>query len=346
MAKPTQAELYWQERNEELEAEWFRKSQQEVEKKLARYYVQALKHIEKDINDLYIRFAGQNNMSIAKAQELLQGKEFYAWRMDLREYLDTIEQTGDKKLLLELNTLAMRSRITRLDKLKAETYVELSKLAEKFGRVMDKFLPSAYKDFYYHNLFEIAKKRNLASAPTKVDSKILEGIIRTPWSGKNYSERIWANQERLGRVLLDEITSAVHRGTSIEKVSELVTQKMGVGMHDARRLVRTELNYVQNRAALDSISDAGMKYYRYIATLDKRTSSVCRRLDGKVFPIEEASPGSNMPPMHPHCRSTIAGCVKGLSRQKGQRTARADDGSSYKVPARMTYQEWYAKYIK
>ena len=345
MAKLTKDELYWQKRNEELEAEWFRRSQKEIERELAAYYTQALKHIEKDINDLYARFAIDNSMSMTAAYSLLQGDEFRVWRMDMQEYLKQIEATGDKKLLRELNTLAMRSRISRLDKLYAETCVELSKLAEKFGRSMDKFLPTAYKDFYYRNLFEIGKKRGLASTPAKVESSKLEDVLRAPWSGKNYSARIWANQEKLAEILHREITSAMHRGVSVENVSKIITQKMGVGMSDARRLVRTELNYVQNRAALDSIKDAGMKYYRFVATLDRRTSAACRAHDGKIYPVDEGSPGTNMPPLHPHCRSTIVGSLKGDSIPKGNRAARIDSHEYILVPASMSYTEWYQRYV-
>ncbi len=345
MAKPSKEELYWQKRNEELEAKWFKKCQKELEKELAVYYAQALKHIEKDINDLYARFAADNEMDMVAAQRLLQGKEFQVWRMDMQEYLKEIEKTNSKKLLLELNVLAMRSRITRLDKLKAETYVELSKLAEKFGKSMDKFLPSAYKDFYYRNLFEIGKKRGLDSVPVKVDSEKLTDVLRTPWSGKNYSDRIWANQEKLAKVLNNEVISAMHRGSSIDKISQILVQKMNVGMSDARRLVRTELNYVSNRAALDSIKDSGMKYYRFIATLDRRTSTVCREHDGKTYSVEEGSPGTNMPPLHPHCRSTIAGSIKKDSVPRGSRVARGDDGKTYKVPADMTYEQWYKNFL-
>ena len=345
MAKLTKDELYWQKRNEELEAEWFRRSQKEIERELSAYYTQALKHIEKDINDLYARFAIDNSMSMTAAYSLLQGDEFRVWRMDMQEYLKQIEATGDKKLLRELNTLAMRSRISRLDKLYAETCVELSKLAEKFGRSMDKFLPTAYKDFYYRNLFEIGKKRGLASTPAKVESNKLENVLRAPWSGKNYSARIWANQEKLAEILQREITAAMHRGASVENVSKIITQKMGVGMSDARRLVRTELNYVQNRAALDSIKDAGMKYYRFVATLDRRTSAACRAHDGKIYPVDEGSPGTNMPPLHPHCRSTITGSLKGDSAPKGGRAARKDDGRTYRVPADMNYTDWKSVYI-
>lgn len=345
MAKLTKDELYWQKRNEELEAEWFRRSQKEIERELAAYYTQALKHIEKDINDLYARFAIDNSMSMTAAYSLLQGDEFRVWRMDMQEYLKQIEATGDKKLLRELNTLAMRSRISRLDKLYAETCVELSKLAEKFGRSMDKFLPTAYKDFYYRNLFEIGRKRGLASTPAKVESNKLENVLRAPWSGKNYSARIWANQEKLAEILQREITAAMHRGASVENVSKIITQKMGVGMSDARRLVRTELNYVQNRAALDSIKDAGMKYYRFVATLDRRTSAACRSHDGKIYPVDEGSPGTNMPPLHPHCRSTIVGSLKGDSIPKGSRAARDKTGQYIRVSADMKYEDWKAVYI-
>ena len=345
MAKLTKDELYWQKRNEELEAEWFRRSQKEIERELASYYAQALKHIEKDINDLYARFAIDNSMSMTAAYSLLQGDEFRVWRMDMQEYLKQIEATGDKKLLRELNTLAMRSRISRLDKLKAETYVELSKLAGKFGRSMDKFLPTAYKDFYYRNLFEIGRKRGLASTPAKVESNKLENVLRAPWSGKNYSARIWANQEKLAEILQREITAAMHRGASVENVSKIITQKMGVGMSDARRLVRTELNYVQNRAALDSIKDAGMKYYRFVATLDRRTSAACRAHDGKFYPVDEGTPGTNMPPLHPHCRSTIVGSIKGDSTPKGSRAARDKAGQYIRVPADMKYDDWKAVYV-
>lgn len=48
------------------------------------------------------------------------------------------------------------------------------------------------------------------------------------------------------------------------------------------RLVRTELNYVENMAAFRSIKDAGMDYYRFIATLDNRTTLICRSHDGRA----------------------------------------------------------------
>ena len=89
-----------------------------------------------------------------------------------------------------------------------------------------------------------------------------------------------------------------------------------------------------------------MKYYRFVATLDRRTSATCRDHDGHIYPVDDYSPGTNAPPLHPHCRSTIVGSIKGDSKPKGKRAARNADGKYIRVPADMTYQQWYNKYIR
>ncbi len=119
------------------------------------------------------------------------------------------------------------------------------------------------------------------------------------------------------------------------------------GCGDSTRPVRTELNYIQNKAALESIKDAEMQYYTFMATLDKRTSTTCRNHDGHVYSVDDASPGTNMPPLHPRCRSTIAGSLHGPGgKQAGTRIARGDKGKSYHVPSSMTYKDWEAAYIE
>lgn len=344
--KATPTEKYWKKRQEELEKKWDKKSREEIERELRAYYEQSLTHIEKDISALYQRFATDNGMDMAAAQQLLTGKEYRVWRMDIAEYVKEINATGNQELLRELNTLAMRSRITRLDALRAGTLKEMALLSKKTEKAMKEFLKSGYEDFYYHGLYEIGKKRGLEGAVSLVDGEKLERVLRVPWSGKNYSKRIWTNGAKLAKTIQQNIIAAAHRGVSVQDMTRVVRQKMGVGTKEAVRLVRTELNYVQNQAALHSIKDAGMKYYRFIATLDKRTSTVCQSHDGDVFPVEEAMPGKNMPPMHPHCRSVISGCLKGEYRpQSGTRIARDENGKNVLVPANMKYDDWRAVYL-
>lgn len=304
-----------------------------------------MKHIEEKIAALYAQFAEDNELSLVEAQQLLQGDDYRTWRMDLEQYVAEIKATGNTDLLRELNILAARSRITRLDKLRAETIVELGRLADATAKDFDTFLPTAYTDFYYRNLFEIGRQVGLQESVTQVDRQQIENVLRTPWSGKNYSERIWHNSKRLENTIQREIVAAVHRGTTIQDMSRVVRQRMNVGRYEATRLVRTELNYVENRAALDGIKDSGMKYYQFVAILDKRTSHQCREHDGKIYPVDEYSPGTNAPPLHPHCRSVIIGSIKGSVKRTGQRAARDEQNKYIRVPASMTYREWFDKYI-
>lgn len=45
--------------------------------------------------------------------------------------------------------------------------------------------------------------------------------------------------------------------------------------------------------------------FRFNAVIDGRTTPICRSLNGRIFDIEEAQAGVNIPPLHPRCRSSI-----------------------------------------
>lgn len=340
------SEEYWARRAIEREKEWHKKCQETLENELARYYLASLGHIQTDIAALYGRFAKDNALPIEEARKLITGREYRQWRMSIEEYIRKIKENGDKGLERELNVLAMRSRISRLDKLYSETLMELDALGRKVSTDMTDFLTDAYKDNYYHGLFDIGKEIGLSASFAKVNRDDLTQVLRNRWSGMNYSQRIWKNQRLLARTLKSEMMTAVHRGESIDAISKRVSQRMDTGISNARRLVRTELNYVENQSAMDSIKEAGMKYYRFSATLDRRTSTTCREHDGHVYELDEYQPGSTAPPLHPNCRSTISGSLYGPGKKKtGTRIARNDKGKTCYVPADMTYADWKSVYI-
>ena len=329
-----------QEGNEELEAKWQRKARRDIEKKLMLYYQQALEAIEADLSALYAELADEEGLDMIAAGRMLRDDEFQAWRLRIREYAEEIKQVGDTKLVREIESMSLMSRISRLDKLYSETCIELSKLASKFDVQLSEFLGEAYSDCHHRGLFSIGRYLGLYSVPAKVDSEKLAKVLSYPWSGKTYSERIWNNQAKLAEVLQNQLLAGMHRGISNDELSRILAGQMNVGLSDAQRLIRTELNYFHNKAALDSVRDAGMRYYRFIATLDKRTSPACREHDGKVYSVDEASPGSNMPPLHPHCRSTIAGSIKGDGKVNGGKRVARQDGKLVKIPADVKYADW------
>lgn len=100
-----------------------------------------------------------------------------------------------------------------------------------------------------------------------------------------------------------------------------------------------EKKYAEELIDLLKNCDEVIKEYEFVATLDTKTSEVCRKLDGKHFKVDEATPGKNYPPMHPRCRSlTIR--YKPENYEKNTMTARDKDGNNIEVPLGMKYDEW------
>lgn len=242
MDKQSENEAYWAARATAYEEAWHNRCQTTVERDLAAYYEQALADIQRDIAALYGRFAKDNKLSMAEAHRLLTGDEYRVWRMSMEEYLQGIE--NGSVLSEELETLAMRSRISRLDKLYAEMLKALDRLGRKTEDCMTDFLMDAYKDRFYHGIYDVVERTGIMKANAAIDDDTAQKIAAAPWSGKSYSQRIWKNDQQLGTALRTVVSNGLHRGLSVPQMAKMVEDKMHAGLSNARRLVRTEMNYV------------------------------------------------------------------------------------------------------
>jgi len=104
--------------------------------------------------------------------------------------------------------------------------------------------------------------------------------------------------------------SAVREGV-LDVAGKLETSAVSGARWRADRIVRTELHNalsVGNQASLESAAEVlpGLKR-EWDSTLDARTSSICRALDGQVVRIREPFRYSGReiahPPAHPNCRA-------------------------------------------
>ncbi|MBE8952799.1 MAG: minor capsid protein [Quinella sp. 1Q7] len=304
-------------------------------RKLKRYYVKAAADIERDIAALYAKYATENGLSMTAARKLIRGDEFKSWRLTLEEYVR--KSKVDPKILRELNTLTARSRISRLEALHARTLMETIDLAERLQEAADAHLARAYLETYYGNLYDFHKTIGLSTPPNAVDAKRVESVLQTAWVGKNYSSRIWANQARLANELEATLLQAIHRGSSIQQLSKALSRRMDVAYSNAERLIRTELNAVENRASEAAMKAAEFTHYQFMATLDRRTCARCGERDGEVYKLSEMNQGENAPPMHARCRCTIVAYDGGGN---GQRVAGRE-----RLPEGVTYKQWRARYV-
>lgn len=240
---------------------------------------------------------------------------------------------------------AYRYRITRIEELNKDINRRCRELYKTENRHVTSALRNVAEDSYYREIFSIQKGTGLGFSFSKFPRQDVDRILRANWSGGNYSQRIWKDVSGMTARLKSELLVSMLSGRSGEKTARIFQEQFGVNAFCARRIVRTESAYVANAAQAKAYGEAGIERYRFVATLDSRTCECCAALDGKVFDLAKAKPGTNYPPMHPFCRSTTIADF-GDDELKGlERRARDKDGNTVKVPAGMTYEQWKEKYV-
>lgn len=110
-------------------------------------------------------------------------------------------------------------------------------------------------------------------------------------------------------------------------------------------VVRTGLAHSANEARQETWAANSdiIKAERIVATLDDRTSSECRSLDGQEFPLGKGP----RPPFHISCRTTTVAVLDdrfAVLDEGGTRAARdPETGKVERVPAKETYYGWLKK---
>lgn len=312
---------YWEKRARENENKVYKQGS-DLMKELNSSYTRARREIQKSINDLVARYMDKTELSYAEAVKNLTSSEFKEWRMSLEEYEAEIQRVSKfsptlaKVLRVELETLAMKSRLTRLDILKAQIDFELNKMGVAENEILETGIGTVYKEFYkmYTTNF------GLTGINTVLPKETVKRLMQQPWSGANFSERIWGNTEALGKVLKQEIIQSFMQGISVKDLSDRIEKRFITDRKNTERLVRTELNHALNETTKLSYEEAEIEEYEYLAEIDNRTSDICKDLNGQIFNLKDAKVGVNYPPMHPHCRSTTIPVIdyKNLGKKKDE----------------------------
>lgn len=334
---------YWAERalNELLMGE---RSVLEYEDALLQAYTIALREIKKDIDAFFTRYAKENKISYAEARKRLTTPELKEFQAMVNSWLREA-QAGrwSSEYIKYLEKLAGAKYVSRLEMLEADVRYQIELIERGKHIDMTELLSINYLAAYYERSYTIAHGAEIAVRFNAVAKAGVEKAVKTKWSQFNYSQTIWNDRDRLVSALSTIIPQSFSRGLSSNQLGDMIAKEMGASRNRGRTLARTEVNHICNQADLDVYKVVGIEDYEYLATLDMRTSDVCRGLDGTVHKVSHASVGVNFPPMHPNCRSTT---VPKFSDQVGEeRVARDEDGHTIKVPRKMTQEEYINTYV-
>ena len=339
-------EEYWAKRKANLIYEQMDKAEKQADK-FDDIYRQSKAYLDKQINKVFDKFQRDYGLSERDARHVLKSMKDQKDLNELRKVLEARPNDPNiQRLLADLDSPAYAYRIKRLERLNddLDRMRESIYHSEKTGS--DAFYSDLMKDSYYKATFDLQQQTGLAYSFSNLPETEIKRLQGLKWTGEAYSDRIWSNTGALVSSVKDELLVSLMTGRSVRDTSQVIAERFEVGQNKARRLVRTESAFFHNQMELLSYEDAEITKYKFVAVLDRRTSKICQEHDNKVYDTDKAVPGVNYPPLHPWCRSTTIAYDEDIDYSKLERRARnPKTGKVEYVPADMSYNDWYDKYV-
>lgn len=337
---------YWERRKADLIYRQMDKAESKADD-IDKIYDEAQRYLNRQANKVFDKFQRDYGLSEKDARRVIKDMNGKQSLSEMRKVLEARPNDPNiTQLLVDLDSAAYAFRIRQFENLNKQ--VDKLRLAVYHAekRQSDKFYTDFMKDSYNRATFELQQQAGLAYSFNALPEAEILRLRALKWSGDNYSGRIWNNTDELARKLKDEFLVGFMTGRSDRDVANLISDRFDVGRNNARRLVRTESAFFHNEMEALSYEEADIEYYRFIAVLDKRTSAICRDHDNKVYKVLERKTGANYPPLHPWCRSTTVAHFDDVELSNLERRARdPKTGKIISVPADMSYDDWYDKYV-
>ena len=324
----------------------------DFEKEMAKIYQELLNSTQAEIEAFYQRYSTSTGLDLAEVRKRLNPAQLKRFKTQQKIYLAKIKQLIDQgadlsKYEKTLRTLSGKAYVSRLQELQYNLNSQINILTGQQQVKMTGTLKKSYLQGYLQSTFALQKGIGFGYSFTVPNTDDVLKVLQTPWSGSNYSSNIWHNKEKLTTWLNINLPRHFAAGSGVPEMTRDLSKKLETNRKNAERLVRTETNYITNQSAMDAYKNSGVvDRYQILATLDSRTSDICRHMDGKVFNISERKVSINMPPFHARCRTTTVPYFNDDDLAETERAARDDKNGYYVIPANINYNEWAKKYAK
>lgn len=310
---------------------------------ILKLYDEALSDIDTEIQKIKINFQKRFGIDNETAEYFLTQAQ---QEDNLKTLIKSLEYAPDEQARQDilayirrdgLSVRAYAARKERYEAVKAVIYARIKKVAVKEIEKLSERLQAVYKESYYGVIDDAAKQFDVGINFAILNENAINAAVSTKWHGKQFSQRIWDNTDRLATTAQNLVVKSFMSGEAWSKTADKLATTFQVEKYNATRLVHTEASHIHAMADLKVYEDIGAEQYRYLATLDYRTCERCQQWDNMVLPLSEAREGYNYPVLHPLCRCTTTIAVD----LKNRRARDPLTGKNDIVDGSVTYQEWH-----
>lgn len=289
---------YWLKREQE-HAKQLRKDVSDKTQEIMIEYKRTLDNIEADINRNFVRYAKDGKMTMADAMKLADKMDVVRFADKAKQYVQEMDNSPQANADLKLYNLKMR--VSRLQLLKSEIFLEIDKLAGKVNGETWRHLEKVAK-------LEYKRQAGILGKFLVFDDRKVNALVNASYKLNNgfvtFSNNVWHNTEMLKARLGNALNSAILQGKNPnEYISEFV-KIFNAQPYQVGRLLITETARVQGDVQLDSYKQGEIEWYDI--SYESSACRICRRAAaGGPYRFDRAVVGHNMYPFHPNCLCSI-----------------------------------------
>ena len=283
------SKAYWNKRDRLLNQR-FNKTSKQVLKELKTEYNRIWKEIKSEINGWYAKNITNPN---------------FKWS-ELKSLEDTQRAIG--LLLDELYDIEKNKLGEAMDNVYVSTYQDQMALTQSYFNGLNKVVPTTE-----NIMLGMMEQTNRVASMSG-----LEQMLRKEIDVAFLSKRIWDKDdilkhplewykgfangtftsriERRRAIVKNEINQAVRnafvKGSSVDKCTKDVLDRLNVSYSNAKRLAHNEMAYAQHCADSKQMKDNGFNYVKRKTVKDNKVCPICKEHEGEIIPIEqyEANP--------------------------------------------------------
>lgn len=287
---------YWEDRQEELYKQ-LEKDEERLKKRLSSFYSRESRKLENQIASYYTKYGENKVIEYRKMMEKLDDD-------DIRLLMERMDEFAEKYPQYA-HLMPVRESIYKLNRLEGlQTSIKMQQL--EIGAINNEELEKHLTKNAHRAVNAAAETLGFGKNFYSIDSNTVKKFVGIKWSnGKNFSDRIWGNTEKLANYLNTDVAQGFARGDSYQRIMKQMKERFeSVSRNDMYRLIYTEGTYVMAEATINPFEE-DFEEYKISTAGDSKVCPVCRKVSEKVFKITERKAGFNFPPFHAWCRCSF-----------------------------------------
>ncbi|ERI90986.1 putative phage protein F-like protein [Clostridiales bacterium oral taxon 876 str. F0540] len=284
--------------------------------------------MDKQYEEMNLQFTEKG---LNKADE--STKEAYKFQVKHRDEL--LFKIANVLLIYTILDSSLSLSNTEKLKLRADFATIISNIAvDEYNQeksIISDILEEVTNDKYYSDAYTLSIGMDFSLK--KLTDKQIKDIVDTSIDGELWSDRLWNNKKELESTLKLEVEKFLQGKTNVNQINKVIKDRFSQNAYNTRRLVQTEAARCQNSSNELFAEEHGIEKQMFCATLDNKTSEICRGYDGQVFDINDNN--KPVPPLHPFCRS----CLINVPFKEWQPIKRKDN-STKEIINYKDYNQW------